>query len=88
MTFAYVALIAWRRVRQLQRDLRRAQQNGLLPGPPGGQDYETVIELTYRIDLHQGAVFIQPDLQYIIQPGGTSHIENALVLGTQIGINF
>lgn len=64
------------------------QQKGLLPGPPGGQDYETVIELTYRFDLRNGALFIQPDLQYIIQPGGTSHIENALVLGTQIGINF
>jgi len=69
-------------------DLRRAQQKGLIPGPRGGQDSETVIELTYRIDVHRGAVFIQPDMQYIIQPGGTSHAQNALVLGTQIGINF
>jgi porin len=68
--------------------LQRAQQNGQLPGPPGGQDYETVIELTYRFDLRNGALFIQPDLQYIIQPGGTSRIDNALVLGAQLGINF
>ena len=53
------------------KELRRAQQNGQLPGPPGGQDYEMVIELTYRFDLRKGALFIQPDLQYIIQPGGT-----------------
>lgn len=69
-------------------DLRRAQQNGHWPGPRSGQDSETVIELTYRIDLHRGAVFIQPDLQYIIQPGGNRHVADALVLGTQIGINF
>jgi porin len=69
-------------------DLRRAQQKGLVPGPPGGQDSETVIELTYRFDILEGALFIQPDIQYIIQPGGTSHIQDALVLGTQIGINF
>jgi porin len=69
-------------------DLRRAQQQGRLPGPPGGQDSETVIELTYRIDFHKGAFFVQPDLQYIIQPGGTSHVENAFVLGAQLGFNF
>jgi len=70
------------------KELRRAQQKGLVPGPPGGQDYETVIELTYRFDFRKGAVFIQPDLQYIIQPGGTSRRDNALVLGVQLGINF
>lgn len=70
------------------KELRRTQQNGQLPGPPGGQDYETVIELTYRFDLRKGALFIQPDLQYIIQPGGTGQVKNALVLGSQFGINF
>jgi porin len=70
------------------KKLRRAQQNGQLPGPPGGQDYEMVIELTYRFDLRNGALFIQPDLQYIIHPGGTSQFNNALVLGAQLGINF
>jgi carbohydrate-selective porin OprB len=47
-----------------------------------------VIELTYRFDLLKGALFIQPDLQYIIHPGGTSQFNNALVLGAQLGINF
>jgi porin len=69
-------------------ELRQAQLNGELPGPPGGQNYETVTELTYRFDLRKGALFLQPDLQYIIHPGGTSHHDNALVLGLQIGINF
>src|SRR5208283_566121 len=70
------------------KELRRDQQNGQQPGPPAGQDYEMVIELTYRFDLRKGALFIQPDFQYIIQPGGTSRLANAIVLGAQIGINF
>jgi porin len=70
------------------KEVRRAQQNGQLPGPPGGQDYEMVIELTYRFDFRKGALFIQPDLQYIIHPGGTGRLNNALVLGAQLGINF
>ncbi len=28
--------------------------------------------------------FIQPDIQYVINPGGTNSIPNALVLGAQI----
>jgi porin len=33
-------------------------------------------------------MFVQPGLQYIIQPGGTGHLKNALVLGAQFGIKF
>ncbi len=70
-------------------DLQRAQRNGLLSGPAGGiPDHETVMEMTYRIDLHKGALFIQPDFQFIHRPGGTSHFKNAPVLGAQFGINF
>jgi carbohydrate-selective porin OprB len=47
-----------------------------------------VIELTYRIDLHKGALFVQPDFQFITRPGGTAHFKNAPVLGAQFGINF
>jgi porin len=70
-------------------DLQRAQQAGLLPGPDGGvQQYERVIELTYRFDFRNSALFIQPDFQYIIQPGGTGRLKNAPVFGAQFGINF
>jgi porin len=70
-------------------DLQRAQRNGLLIDPAGGvPDHETVIELTYRIDLHKGALFVQPDFQFITRPGGVSHFKNAPVLGAQFGINF
>ena len=32
--------------------------------------------------------YVQPNLQYIVQPGGTGSIPNALVLGAQIGVIF
>jgi len=70
-------------------ELRRAQGNGLSLGPPGGvPDHETIVELTYRLDLHKGSVFIQPDLQFIHRSGSTSYLRNAPVLGAQFGINF
>lgn len=68
--------------------LRKAQQDGQIPGPIGGQRRESLIEATYRFDIKDGAVFIQPDIQYILHPAGTDHIKNATVLGTQFGINF
>ena len=54
----------------------------------GVQDQETVLELTYRFRFLSGAFFFQPDLQYVFKPGGTGDINDALVLGCQIGINF
>ena len=41
----------------------------------------------YRIQLNR-LFYVQPDVQYIIQPGGTGSIPNALVLGMQIGVTF
>ena len=52
------------------------------------QDYEMAVELTYRLYFKDRSLFVQPDLQYIIQPGGTGDLDNALVLGCQVGINF
>jgi porin len=69
-------------------DLRRAQQDGQLPGPIGGQGRESVVEATYRLDIKNGAIFMQPDIQYILNPSGADSVKNALVLGAQFGINF
>jgi len=52
------------------------------------QDHETALELTYRLRFRGNAFFVQPDLQYIIRPGGTGQIPDALVAGLQTGINF
>lgn len=70
------------------RDLQQAQilenQNGL---PVGVQHYETVIELMYLIQA-TGWLKIQPDVQYIIKPGATGTVPNALVLGGQIVVTL
>jgi porin len=70
-------------------DLNNAQERQQTLDPTVGvQDYEMVLEWTYRFNLRKGAVFFQPDIQYVINPGGTGEIDNALVLGCQLGFNF
>jgi porin len=70
-------------------DLRHAQERQQQLDPTVGvQNYEAVLEWTYRFYIRKGAIFLQPDIQYVINPGGTGKIDNALVLGCQIGFNF
>jgi len=52
-----------------------------------GLTYELVLEWTYAIALGR-RLTIQPDVQYVINPGGVSSVGNAVVLGMQIGIEF
>ncbi len=53
----------------------------------GEPDYELVFEAGYRLQVTDFA-YIQPDIQYVIQPGGTGEIPNALVIGAQFGVKF
>lgn len=53
----------------------------------GYPQYEMVLEWGYRINFTKFA-YIQPDLQWVINPGGTGNIPNALVLGAQMGVTF
>ena len=52
------------------------------------QTDELVYEWGYRFRLRDGAAFFQPDLQYVVNPGGASQYANAFVMGVQAGINF
>jgi porin len=56
---------------------------------PGGHlaESEKVIEVAHRFQLTPWSYF-QPDLQYVIDPGGTADIPNALVIGAQMGFTF
>ncbi|HLB33677.1 MAG TPA: carbohydrate porin, partial [Chthoniobacterales bacterium] len=58
------------------------QQNG-----NGNPTYELVYEFGYRINMTKFA-YIQPDLQWVINPKGTGNIPNAVVLGAQMGVVF
>jgi porin len=74
---------------EFSEQLRLAQEREQILDPTiGAQDNETVLELTYRFYFRKSAIFFQPDIQYVIKPGGTGKINNALVLGYQLGINF
>jgi len=53
----------------------------------GQQNYELVFETGYKIQLNKFA-FFQPNVQWVINPGGTGNIPNALVLGAQMGVTF
>ncbi|PYM11372.1 MAG: hypothetical protein DMD81_27110 [Candidatus Rokuibacteriota bacterium] len=70
-------------------DLQDSQRRAQLSNPAVGvQRYEIALELTYRFRFRGDAVFFQPDLQYIIRPGGTGRIADAFVAGFQVGANF
>ena len=51
------------------------------------QVYEAVLEFDYRIQVNKW-LYAQPVLQYIIRPNGTGLVENATVLGFQLGVIF
>ena len=53
----------------------------------GRPDYEWIFELGYRVQLTKFA-YIQPDIQYVNQPGGTGDIPDATVIGAQLGVTF
>ena len=73
----------------LSGDLRRAvrdgnQINGTRDALP---DYEALLEVTYQANLAPW-LSVQPDLQYIVHPGGSPRYGNALVLGTRAVLTF
>ena len=52
-----------------------------------GQTYELVLEWNYGMEVTRWFRF-QPDVQWIVRPGATGQIPNALVLGAQASIDF
>ena len=56
-------------------------------GGGGYPGYELVFECNYKIQINK-FTFFQPDLQWVVNPGGTGNIPNALVLGAQMGVTF
>jgi porin len=48
---------------------------------------EVAIELTYRMQLTPWLA-VQPDIQYIVDPGFDEDVGNALALGTRVEVAF
>jgi porin len=56
---------------------------------PGGRlaESEKVVEFAHRFQLTPWSYF-QPDIQYVIAPGGTGDIPDVVVIGAQMGFTF
>jgi porin len=57
-----------------------------VPGRPFANS-EKVLEIGHRFQVTKWS-YIQPDLQYVIDPGGTGDIPNAIVIGAQMGVTL
>ncbi len=62
-------------------DLRQSQRAAGLPA----QEYEIIVEGSYELSPVPW-LQIQPDVQYVIRPGGTGEIDDALVFALQINV--
>jgi porin len=69
-------------------DLRRAEEMQTLTSAAATvQNWEMTLELTYGCTVRPG-LLVQPDLQYVINPGGNKAIPNALAVGVNVVLNF
>ena len=62
-------------------------RNKFSPGQEDQPSRETIVELTYQVPL-KPYLRVQPDLQYISRPGGTSEFNNAWVVGVRATLDF
>lgn len=60
---------------------------GLVSNELSGQDFEMLMELTHVFTITPW-LSIQPDIQYVIHPGGSSEIPNAFVIGFALNVNL
>ncbi len=51
------------------------------------EDYEMVFEWSYQIQVNKW-LQVQPDVQYIVNPGATHTIPNAWVIGAVVNVSF
>ena len=69
-------------------DLRRAEAVQAVTDPAVGvQSWEMTLELNYGCTVRPG-LLVQPDLQYIVNPGGNKAAPNALAVGVNVVFNF
>lgn len=50
-------------------------------------DHEMVFEFTYRAQINNWW-YVQPDVQYIVHPGGSAILEDSVVVGLRTGLSF
>jgi len=67
---------------QYQQDI-----NTVAPGSVGIQTYESIAEIDYSLQLAKWFK-VRPNLQYLINPGGTGKIHDAFVIGLYTQVTF
>lgn len=70
------------RLTTFQNDL-----NTVAPGSIGIQRFESIVEVDYSAQVAPWFA-IRPNLQYVINPGGTGTIPNAFVIGLYTSVTF
>lgn len=70
------------RLTQFQED-----RDAVSPGSVGIQTHESIVEIDYGAWITPW-LLLQPNLQYVINPGGTGNISNAFVLGIHTDVTF
>ena len=56
-------------------------------GEPAPRKYEALVEICYSYQIARGFL-LQPNFQYIWQPGGGSGVDDATVVGARTSISF
>ena len=56
-------------------------------GNPPATHHETILEATYKVTVNDW-FNVQPDFQYIFNPGGTQSAPNAVVAGVRFNVTF
>jgi porin len=72
---------------QLEQTFGLPLTGGGLGTPVGVQSSEEELEAMYTATVYRG-VALMPDIQYIINPGGTSRTRSALSIGLQTNVTF
>jgi len=56
-------------------------------GNPAEAHHETILEATYKVQMKEWLA-VQPDVQYIFNPGACAKADNALVAGIRVNVTF
>ena len=68
-------------------DISRDYARSVRPAGARLAESEKVVEFAHRFQLTPWSYF-QPDIQYVIDPGGTADIPDAIIIGAQMGFTF
>jgi porin len=85
--FTYTGLFTGRDEGQLGLGFHSAHNSNTFDKTGAFDSHESGVELTYADNLTEWLA-IQPDVQYIINPGSNPAVDDAVIVGTRFTVNF